>query len=135
MQREDINQLLKGYYRYKDTVERLKAKVEILEAQATKVTPSYDANKGNIPKDNPKSSKVEANAIKIAEAKQLIEQYERLIAAADDLLRALRPHQRYLIRCIVCNNMDVSTFAKREGLTTQTVKTNLRKIYQKLEAV
>lgn len=134
MDREDVNQLLQGYYRYKDAVDSLKTKLEILEAQATKVTPSYDPNKGNIPKNNPKSSKIEKNAIKIAEAKDQIEKYERLISITDNMLKTLRPHQRYLIKCIVSNKMDFKQFAKREGIKNpQTVKNNLEKIYQKLE--
>ena len=134
MDREDVNQLLQGYYRYKDAVDSLKTKLEILEAQATKVTPSYDPNKGNIPKNNPKSSKIEKNAIKIAEAKDQIEKYERLISITDNMLKTLRPHQRYLIKCIVSNKMDFKQFAKREGIKNpQTVRNNLEKIYQKLE--
>jgi hypothetical protein len=136
MDRADIKQLLEGYYRYKEGAEKLRAKVEILEAQATKKTASYDPNKGSIPKDNPKPSKVERNAIKIAEAKEQIEQLEMLVAAADDLLSHLKPHQRYLIRCIVSNKMSEKEFAKREGLkSVQSVKITLDKIYKKLETV
>lgn len=134
MDREDINQLLKGYYRYKESMQRLQEKVAILETRATKVTATYDPNKGNIPKNNPKASRVEKNAIKIAEAKEQIEQYEKLITITDDLLRVLRPHQRYLIKCIVANGMTEKEFAKREGIKNpQTIRINLERIYKKLE--
>ena len=134
MDREDINQLLEGYYRYKGAVERLQEKIAILEAQATKISPSYDPNKGNIPKNNPKASKIEKYAVKIAEAKDQIEQYEKLITITDNMLKTLRPHQRYLIRCIVSNKMDLKEFAKREGIKSpQSVKITLEKVYQKLE--
>lgn len=136
MEREDIIQLLKGYYRYKETIQRLQEKIAILETRATKTTATYDPNKGNVPKDNPKPSKIEKNAIKLAEAKELISQYETLVNAADNLLNVLRPHQRYLIRCIVCNGMSEKEFAKREGLkSVQSVKITLNKIYKKLETV
>jgi DNA-binding CsgD family transcriptional regulator len=135
MDRADIKQLLEGYYRYKEGAEKLRAKVEILEAQATKKTASYDPNKGSIPKDNPKPSKVERNAIKIAEAKEQIEQLEMLVAAADNLLSHLKPHQRYLVRCLVCNGMKPEEFSRREGIKPLTVKVNLEKIYKKLETV
>ena len=134
--REEIEYMLKNYFRWKKQRDNLQEQVERFEAIATKMTPSYDPNKGNVPIDNPKSSKVEKNAIKIAEAKEKIEQLTKLIDATDELLRALRPHQRYLLKCCVANGMDPKDFARREGLKNPAqVKVTIKKLLDKLENV
>ena len=135
MDREEVNQLFKNYYVYKDRIKTLKDAVERLETQATKVTPSYDPNKGGVPKNNPKSSKIEKNAVKIADIQKNIDRLQRYIDVADTVLMRIKPHNRYMIKCIISNNMSYEEFAKRAGIQKQTVRNNMEKIYKRLEDV
>lgn len=136
MERSDIEYLLKNYFRYQQQRESLQNNIDILTARATKISPSFDPQKyGSIPRDNPKPSKVEACAIKIINAQEKIKQVDVLIAAGDDLFKHLRPYQRYLLKCVVCNGMTPEQFAKREGIKPGTVKHNLENIYKKLESI
>lgn len=136
MERNDIEYLLKNYYRYTQQRQQLLDQIEALTAKATKITASFDPEKVSAaPRDNPKPSKVERYAIKIVNAKDKVKQLDQLISATDELLQSLRPHQRYLLKCVVSNGMKPEEFAKREGIHKNTVKTNLDKIYKKLETV
>jgi hypothetical protein len=135
MDRAEIEYLFKNYYRYSTQRESLKEQIEILTARATKITASFDAEKiSAAPRDNPKPSKVERYAIKIVNAKEKIKQLDSLIAVGDNLFASLRPHQRYLVRCVVCNGMKPEDFSRREGIKPLTVKHNLDAIYKKLES-
>lgn len=136
MEKADIEYLFKRYYIYVQQRDALLEQIAKLEAKATKISPSFDANKAGAPPiTNPKPSKVERYAIKIVEAQKKVDQLEQLIAAGDRLFKALRPHQRYLVRCVVCNGMKPEEFSKREGIAPATVRLNLSKIYKKLENV
>jgi len=136
MERQDIEHLLKNYFKYQQKKESLLNNIDILTARATKITSTFDAEKiGSMPRDNPKPSKVEIYAIKIVHAKETIKQLELLISEGDRLFKVLRPYQRYLVKCVVCNGMKPEQFAKREGIKPGTVKHNLDNIYKKLEQI
>lgn len=136
MERSDIEYLFKNYYRYTSQKEALQEQIEILAARATKITASFDAEKVSAaPRDNPKPSKVERYAIKIVNAKEKIRQLDLLISTTDKLFNALKPHQRYLVRCVVCNSMKPEDFSRKEGIKPATITQNLDKIYKKLETV
>jgi len=136
MEKQDIEYLFKRYYVYIQQRDALLEQIEKLEAKATKITQSFDANKvGSEPINNPKPSKVERFAVKIVEAQTKVDQLNTLIGAAEDLFKVLRPHQRYLVKCIVCNGMKIEDFSRKEGIKPSTVNINLSKIYKKLENV
>ena len=136
MNRSEIEYLFKNYYRYKQQRESLAEQVETLMARATKITPNFDPEKvGSVPFSNPKPSKVERYAVKIVTAKDKIRQLDMLIEACDDLFKALRPHQKYLVKCMVCNGMKPEEFSAREGIKPLSAKHNLEAIYKKLEAL
>lgn len=136
MDREDVDYIFKNYYRYKSDIEKLKEQVIRWEAAATKITPKYGQDIDVLPpRDNPRPSKVEAYAIRIARGKEKIANLERLIKAGDDMFAVLRPHQRYLVKRILCNGMKIKDFAKQESIHRNTVKKNLERIYEKLEAI
>lgn len=136
MEKKDIEYLFRRYYVYIQQRDALLEQIAKLEAKATKITQSFDANKvGSEPIDNPRPSKVERFAVKIVEAQKKVEQLNTLISAAEDLFKALRPHQRYLVKCVVCNGMKIEDFSRKEGIKPTTVNANLSKIYKKLENV
>ena len=136
MEKEDINYIFKNYYRYKSDLEKLKEQVIRWETAATKITPKYGQDIDILPpRDNPRPSKVEAYAIRIARGKEKIESLEKLISTADEMFSLLRPHQRYLVKRILCNGMKIKDFAKQESIHRNTVKKNLERIYEKLEVV
>lgn len=136
MERSEIEYLFKNYYRYTQQRDALMEQVEDLMAKATKITPNFDPEKvGSAPITNPKPSKVEKYAVKIVNAKEKIRQLEILIGGADELFKALRPHQKYLVKCCVCNGMKPEDFSAREGIKPLSVKHNLDAIYKKLEAL
>jgi hypothetical protein len=115
MDRSEIEYLFKNYYRYTSQRESLLEQIEVLTARATKITASFDPEKvGTAPRDNPRPSKVELYAIKIVKAKEKVKQLDMLIGAGDEMFSALRPHQRYLVRCIVCNGMKPEEFSQKE---------------------
>jgi hypothetical protein len=129
MDREDVDYIFKNYYRYKSDIEKLKEQVIRWEAAATKITPKYGQDIDVLPpRDNPRPSKVEAYAIRIARGKEKIANLERLIKAGDDMFAVLRPHQRYLVKRILCNGMKIKDFAKQESIHRNTVKKNLERI-------
>ena len=135
MERDDIDYIFKNYYRYQQDLEKLKEQVIRWDAAATKITPTYSKDIPTGPRTGPPTSKVEKYAIRIARGKEKIQQLEQLIAAGDRLFAALRPHQRYLVKRILCNGMKPKEFAKQERIHVNTVKANLEKIYTKLESV
>ena len=135
MERDDIKYLIKNYYRYQDQLKYLTEQIEKIEARATKITASYSQDPGRAPITNPKPSKVEKNAIKIADLKEKRDQVQRLIDSTDQLLSHLRPHQKYLLKCCISNGMKPEQFAKREGMKTETVKQNINTILSRLEKV
>lgn len=136
MDKSDAERIFKNYYRYKDRRDALMEQIEVLTARATKITPNFDPDKvGSAPFTNPKPSKVERYAIKIVSAREQIKKLNILLSAGDELFDALRPHQRYLVRCMVCNGMSAETFAKQADIKPLTAKKNLEKIYKLLEKV
>ena len=136
MERDVIIPLLRNYYRYIQQRESLQEQIDNLMTRATKITPNFDPEKvGSVPFSNPKPSKVELYAVKIVSAQKKIEQLDMLISEGEKLFKVLRPHHKYLVKCILCNGMPPEEFSKREGIKPQTVKANLEKIYKKLEEI
>lgn len=135
MTREDANRLFATYYKHKKDLEDLKEKVERMRAAATKITPNFTPDLPPGPRTGPPTSKVEKYAIRITMAQETIKNLELMINATDDMFDVLRPHQKYLVKCILCNGMTIKDFAKREKLHPNTVRMNLDKIYKRLETV
>lgn len=135
MERSEVEYIFRNYYRYQKDLEKLKEQVIRWDAAATKITPTYSKDIPTGPRNGPPTSKIEKYAIRIARGKEKIQQLQQLIAAGDRLFAALRPHQRYLVKQILCNGMKPKEFAKQERIHVNTVNANLEKIYTKLEAV
>lgn len=135
MNREDATYLFKNYYRYKKDLEGLQEKVARMEAAATKITPNFTPDLPPGPRTGPPTSKVEKYAIRITMAREQIETLEKLIKTTDDMFAILRPHQKYLIKCIVCNGMTIKDFANRNKMHPNTIRVNLNSIYKRLESV
>lgn len=136
MERADAERIFKNYYPFISRRDGLMEQIEVLTARATKITPNFDPEKvGSVPFTNPKPSKVERYAVKIVSAKEQIRQLEIIINAGDELFGALRPHQKYLVKCMVCNGMTAEVFAKQAGIKPISAKKNLDKIYKILEKV
>lgn len=136
MERTDAERIFKNYYPFKARRDGLLEQIEVLTTRATKITPNFDPDKvGSVPFSNPKPSKVERYAIKIVSAREQIRQLEIMINAGDELFNALRPYQRYLVKCMVCNGMSPEAFAKQAEIKPLTARRNLDKIYKKLETV
>ena len=136
MERADAERIFKNYYPFKARRDGLLEQIEVLTTRATKITPNFDPDKvGSVPFSNPKPSKVERYAIKIVSAREQIRQLEIMIDAGDELFNALRPYQRYLVKCMVCNGMKAEDFARQAGIKPLTAKKNLDTIYKRLENV
>lgn len=131
-ERSEIEILFRNYYRYKRDVEGLIEKVARMEAAATKITPNFSADVPAGPRTGPPTSRVEKYAIRITMARETIADLEKLINATDELFEALRPHQRYLIKCIECNRVSPKEFAKQNNMNVNTIRVNLNNIYKKL---
>ena len=135
MTKEDATYLFKNYYRYKRDLETLKEKVERMEASATRITPNFSPDMAPTGAGRPPKNRVEQYAIRIVMAREKIENLEQLITMTDKMFALLRPHQKYLVKCILCNGMKIREFANREKLHPNTVRMNLDKIYKRLEKV
>ena len=135
MERDDIKYLLANYYRYKEQIQYLNEQIEKLEARATKRTQTFTPDPNTTPIDNPRPSKVEKNAIKIVELKETRDAKQKLLDAAEKLRGSLRPHQRYLIDCVISNKMPIAKFAKKENVTPSSVKQELALVLKRLEKV
>ena len=134
-ERAEMENLFRNYYRYMRDLQALKEKVERMEAQATKITPNFSADLPAGPRTGPPTSKIEKYAIRITMARETIADLEKLVAATDELFAALRPHQRYLVKCIECNHMKPKEFAHRNNMNVNTIRMNLNNIYKKLEEI
>lgn len=133
--REEMEYLFRNYYRYKKDLEVLKEKVARMEAAATKITPNFTPDLPPGPRTGPPTSKVEKYAIRITMANEKIDGLEKLINATDELFDALRPHQRYLIKCVECNQMTIKEFAKQNKMQVNSIRVNLNNIYDKLAKI
>ena len=134
-ERSEMEYLFRNYYHYKRDLEALQEKVSHMEAQATKITPNFSADVPAGPRTGPPTSRVEKYAIRITMARETIADLEKLIAATDELFAALRPHQKYLVKCIECNHMKPKEFAYRNKMNVNTVRMNLNNIYKKLAEI
>ena len=134
-ERSEMEHLFRNYYRYKRDLDALKEKVERMETRATKITPNFTPDLPPGPRTGPPSNTVEKYAIRITMAREKIEGLEKLVAATDELFAKLRPHQKYLIKCVECNRMPVKEFAKRNNMNVNTIRINLNNIYKKLAEI
>lgn len=134
-ERSEMEHLFRNYYHYRRDLEALREKVSRMEAQATKITPNFTADLPAGPRTGPPTSKIEKYAIRITMARETMADLEKLIAATDELFAALRPHQKYLIKCIECNRMKPKEFALRNKMNVNTVRMNLNNIYKKLAEI
>ena len=134
-ERNEIEQLLSNHYVYESKIKKLSEQIEILEARATKKTTSYSQDQGSTPITNPKPSKVEKNAIKLAECKKIKEDFERLYDYSTRMYHELRPHQRYMIRCVKANKIPYKEFAKQQELKPAHVKSNVDRCVKRLASM
>lgn len=124
IKREDLIAMFEKYYVWKKEIEKINEKLFWLEAKATKVTPSYDPNKGGEPVNNPKDSKIEAAAVEADELLKLRAEYQHFVDIADAYLNKLRYNQQYLIKCVVCNKMPPEEFGRKWHIAKRTVQQN-----------
>ena len=130
--RDDLIAMFEKYYIWKKEIEKINEKLFWLEAKATKVTPSYDPNKGGEPVNNPKDSKIEAAVIEMEELEKLRTEYQKYVDILDKCLAKLRYNQQYLIKCVVCNKMPPEEFGRKWHITKRTVQRNRDKWLDKM---
>ena len=135
MDKSNIRELLKSYYRYEKQIRYLDDEIAKLEARATKKTQTITKDPNTTPINNPRPSKVEKNALKLVDLKEKRDQVRQLYGACETLLKSVRPHQRYMIKCCICNCMSYKDFARREGLQVYHVKKKVDEILTGMEGV
>lgn len=119
MDSQDIRTLLKGLKRYRASKKDLQNKLEILNAQATKVTPTY-GDKGSGGKSS--SSKVENNVLKKQTIEDSIKKLDLLITSAEKYLSRLKLYQRLFVEECLVNGLPYQEMAIREDITYENVK-------------
>lgn len=119
MDSQDIRMLLKGLKRYKTSKTELQNKLEILNTQATKITPTY-GNKGGGGKSS--TSKVENNVVKMQTIEESIRKLDLLIESAEKYLSHLKYYQRLFVEECVVNGLSYQEMAMQEDTTYENVK-------------
>lgn len=120
MTKKELVYLFRNVNRYKRMIKNLQEKVEILETQATKITPSYSEEGGGGSFNS--SSKVENNAVKIHDIEKQIEDLQFMVDTAEKYLDGMKSHQRFLIKQVYVYHLPMEKVAEKEKTTLGNVK-------------
>ena len=121
-----MRKLLYNYKLNCKKIRDIQEKIEILKAQAEKITPTLSDDKTGGTHDV--KSKVEENVIKIVELENRLEFTRDCVKKCDLFLESLKPYQRYIVTSCIVNHVPYEVIAKREKTTPQNISKIIHKV-------
>jgi hypothetical protein len=114
------------YYKsLKIRIREIQERIDILRAQAEKITPTLSDDTSH---SSDTTSKVERNVIKIVELERRIDKLKGTIKQCDDFLSGLKPYQRYIIKTCLIDHVPYAVIARRENTSTQNIAKIINKV-------